>query len=59
MQLIEYILQPTAKLKTPLQILFLKKSERKECSKISKIPESICKIDLSHYRCCRPAAQNF
>ena len=37
MQLIEYILQPTAKLKTPLQILFLKRSERKESSKISKI----------------------
>ena len=35
----EYILQPTAELKTPLQILFLKRSERKECSKISKIPE--------------------
>ena len=39
MQLIEYILQRTAELKTPLQILFLKRSERKECSKISKIPE--------------------
>ena len=35
----EYILQYTAELKTPLQILFLKRSERKECSKISKIPE--------------------
>ena len=39
MQLMEYILQPTAKLKTPLQLLFLKRSKRKECSKISKIPE--------------------
>ena len=39
MQLMEYILQLTADLKTPLQILFLKRSERKECSKISKIPE--------------------
>ena len=39
MQLMEYVLQPTAELKTPLQILFLKRSERKEYSKISKIPE--------------------
>ena len=39
MQLMEYILQPTAELKTPLQILFLKRPERKECSKISKFPE--------------------
>ena len=38
MQLMEYILQPTAELKTPLKILFLKRSERKECSKIPKIP---------------------
>ena len=35
--MMEYILQPTAELKTPLQILFLKRSERKECSNISKI----------------------
>ena len=48
MQLIEYILQSTAELKTPLQILFLKRSERKEYSKISKIPESISKINLLH-----------
>ena len=39
MQLMEYILQPTAELKTPLQILFLKRSARKEYSKIPKIPE--------------------
>ena len=39
MQLIEYILQPTAEVKTPLQIRFLIRSERKECSKISEIPE--------------------
>ena len=39
MQLMEYILRPTAELKTPLQILFLKRSERKECSKISQITE--------------------
>ena len=39
MQLMEHILQPTAELKAPLQILFLKRSERKGCSKILKIPE--------------------
>ena len=38
MQLMEYILQPTDEIKTPLKILYLKRSERKECSKISKIP---------------------
>ena len=42
MQLMEYILQPTAELKTPLKKLFLKRSEGKECSKISKIPEKYC-----------------
>ena len=35
----EYILQPTAERKTPLQIVFLKSSERKKGSKISKIPQ--------------------
>ena len=39
MQLMEYILQPTAELKTPLQILFLERSERKEYYKILNIPE--------------------
>ena len=37
--MLEYVLQPATKLKTPLQILFLKRSGRNECSKISKIPE--------------------
>ena len=40
MQLMEYIVQPTAELNAPLQILFLKRSERKECYKISKIFET-------------------
>ena len=39
MRLHENSLQPTADLKTPLQTFFLKNSERKEFSKISKIPK--------------------
>ena len=39
MQLMEYIPKPTTELKTPLKILFLKRSERKECPKISNIPQ--------------------
>ena len=37
MLLMEYILQPTAELKIPLHILFLKGSERKEYSKTLKM----------------------
>ena len=34
------VLQPTTRLKTPLQIVFLKSSDRKECTKISDISKN-------------------
>ena len=52
----ECSLQPTADLKTPLQIFVLKSSERKEFSEISKIPKkylqkSSCSLTL---QACNP-----
>ena len=41
-----YSLQPTTGLKPPLQILFWKYSERKECSKDSKIPRKSLQVFL-------------
>ena len=43
----DYILQPATGLKPPLQVLFWKCSEEKGCSKISKIPKTICKSGSS------------
>ena len=50
MKLHNYSLQLTPGLKPPLQRLFWKCSEEKECSKILKIPKHLCKIGLSSLR---------
>ena len=42
----QYSLQPTIKLKTPLQINFGERSERKGCPKSSKIPKKSLQTGL-------------
>ena len=44
MQLMEYILQPTAALKTPLKILFLKGQKEKNVLKFQKFLKNIAKL---------------
>ena len=39
MKLVDYSLQPTTRLKAPQQILFWTCREKKECFKISKMPQ--------------------
>ena len=44
LRLHESCLTPTTELKTLPQIIFLKSSKEKGCSKISKISQNLCKI---------------